>query len=277
MPLLALALPNDIHLVVQQAQQPQILEPQPLTPNNPNVTAPKGGQAGITPATKPSMVSNKAKFSTFFQGYFDAGASDLIGTFSTQVFRYGVRSGQHDLHAYVRNETLDTTSTNLPFRSIVQGFGGGIGYRYWFPGNKLFFTTQLGYIFSGFNKDKTDLRVGFAGYTNSTSEKWFSDIYGDFFYVDLAKDVFLSARGRSGIILNKNRDGVLSTYLVGQTFFSGKGLSGTENRIEGGFGFGYTFRNAVSANVELRAGYAYRGLINDRAYLNPQIILSGGF
>jgi hypothetical protein len=271
MPLPALALPNDIHLVVQQTlqpsqtQQPQVLEPQVLTPNNPNVTKPTG-QAG-----------GPKKYRTFFEGYFDAGASDLIGLFSTQVLRYGIRSGQHDVHAFVRNETLDTTGTDLPFRAIVQGTSVGAAYRYWFPENKIFATIQYGRIIGGDNRNRDDVRVGLAGFTGSQSEKWFNDIYADFFYIELAKDTFLSARHRNGLILNRSQDGVLTTYLVGQVFASGKGQNGTENRLEGGFGIGYTYRNLISANLELRAGYAYRGTINERSYLNPQFVISGGF
>ncbi|MGV3614946.1 MAG: hypothetical protein ACO1SV_06385 [Fimbriimonas sp.] len=276
MPLPALALPNDIHLVVQQTlqptttQQPQVLEPGVLTPNNPNVGK-QGGAATATGAGGPKP------YRTFFEGYFDAGVSDLIGTFSTQVLRYGVRSGQHDVHAFVRNETLDTTGTDLPFRAIVQGTSLGAAYRYWFPGNKLFATAQYGRIVAGNNKGKDDVRVGLAGFTNSSSEKFFNDLYGDFFYIDIAKDTFLSARIRSGYIIDRPRDGVLTAYAVGQGFASGKGLSGTENRVEAGVGLGYVYKGMFSANLELRAGYAFRGTINERTYINPQFIISGGF
>lgn len=282
MPFPVLPLPSDLHLVAQQAltpantQTPQILTPQVITPNNPNVVTPgQGNQSGAV--LTPKGASAAPTWKPFFQGYFDAGASDLIGYFSTQVLRYGMRSGQHDFHGYVRNETLDTTGTDLPFRNIVQGTSLGVGYRYWFPGNQLFATISVGEIVSGTNKNKDDIRIGLAGYTNSTSEKYFNDIYGDFFYIDIAKDTFLTARYRNGLVLNKRKDGVLTGYTVGQFFYSGKGLSGTENRIEAGFGVGYTFRNVVSANLELRAGYSYRGLTNDRSYLNPQFVLSGGF
>lgn len=285
MPLPALALPNDIHLVVQQTltpvrtQEPQVLTPQVLTPNSPNL-----------PTTKQAATPNAAagqgggrSYQPFFEGYFDAGASDLIGLFSTQVLRYGIRSGQHDVHAFFRNETLDTTGTDLPFRAIVQGTSVGAAYRYWFPDNKIYATFQYGRIFSGTNEDKDDIRVGLAGYTGNRSEKWFSDVYGDFFYIDLAKDTFMSARVRNGLVLNSRRDSTLTGYVVGQAFASGKGQNGTENRVEAGFGVGYTFlnvlspRGAISANLELRAGYAFRGTINDRTYLNPQFIISGGF
>jgi hypothetical protein len=194
------------------------------------------------------------------------------------VLRYGVRSGQHDVHAFFRNETLDTTGSDLPFRSVVQGTSIGAAYRYWFPGNLMFATIQYGRIIGGTDReDKDDLRVGLAGYTNSFSERYFSDLYGDFFYVDLAEDTFLSARVRNGLVLNRSQDGVLTGYTLGQVFASGKGQNGSENRLEIGFGVGYTYRNLVSANLELRAGYAFRGTINDRSYLNPQFVISGGF
>ena len=79
------------------------------------------------------------------------------------------------------------------------------------------------------------------------------------------------------MILLKNNTGTLTNYGVAQLFASGSGDIGTENRIEGGFGLGYLFDKAISLNVEMRAGYAYRGIITNRAYLNPMIVLSGSF
>jgi hypothetical protein len=203
----------------------------------------------------------------------------LVGTFTTQIVRYGVRYEQHELHLYARNETLDTRGTNLPFQSIVTGFSMGAAYRYWFPGNHFFATVSGGKYLSGPNKDRTDFRVGSAGYWGGRSEasKSFNDIYADAFYIDIAKDFFVSGRMRSGLVLLDNgKQGFGTGYGVLQVFASGKGTNGTENRIETGFGIGYVYRQKVSLTVELRAGYAFRGVINNRTYLNPMIVLSGG-
>ncbi|AIE85135.1 hypothetical protein OP10G_1767 [Fimbriimonas ginsengisoli Gsoil 348] len=213
--------------------------------------------------------------------YFDAGAQDLIGTFTTQILRYGVRYEQHELLVYARNETLDTRGTNLPFQSIISGFSMGAAYRYWFPGNRMFATVSEGQYLSGPNKGRSDFRVGAAGYwdwrTSGKPQDTFTDIYADAFYIDIAKDLFVTGRLRSGLVLTRNSSGYGVGYGVTQFFASGKGLNGSENRIEGGFGVGYVYENKVSLNLEMRAGYAFRGLINNRAYLNPMIVLSGGF
>lgn len=207
--------------------------------------------------------------------YFDAGAQDLIGTFTTQIIRYGVRYEQHEIHVYGRNETLDTRGTNLPYQSIVAGTSAGLAYRYWLPDNHVFATVSYGHFFSGNNKGKDDFRVGLAGYYDWKSEKSFTDIYGDFFYIDLQKDTYATARIRSGLILHNLSSGPITGYGVLQAFADGKGDSGTTNRVEGGFGIGYLYQKKVSLNIELRAGYAYRGIINNRTYLNPMIVVSG--
>jgi len=217
--------------------------------------------------------SNKLKW--VHETYYDAGAEDLIGTFTTQIIRYGVRYQQHEIHVYGRNETLDTRGTNLPYQSIVAGTSIGAAYRYWFPGNRLFATVSNGQFLSGNNKGKTDFRLGLAGYYDWRSDKMFTDIYGDLFYIDIQQDTFATARIRSGMILHHVAGGPVTGYGVFQVFNSGKGDSGTTNRVEAGFGVGYTYASKLSLNVELRAGYAYRGIINNRTFLNPMIVLSG--
>lgn len=225
---------------------------------------------------------NKIKW--IHENYFDAGAQDLIGTFTTLVLRYGVGYGQHDLYVYGRNETLDTRGTNLPFQSIVAGTSVGAAYRYRLPGNKAFFTVSDGQYIAGANKGKSDFRAGFATFLpwqnapTLQQATLFSDLYADAFYIDIEKDVFLTARYRNGLVLRNTKFGVLTGYGVLQALADGKGDIGTTNRVEGGFGVGLLYPHypsSVSLNIEMRAGYAYRGQINRRQYLNPSIVLSG--
>lgn len=197
------------------------------------------------------------------------------------MVRYGVRYGDDDLHIYVRNETLDTRGTGLPYPQAVTGLSAGLETRHWFPGNKMYVSASLGDGISGLNQGQTDFRLGSAGYTSWRSDKWFADFYGELFYIALAADTFFDWRLRSGQILQTYSDkSYLWDYLVGQFWVSGQTESGTENRAEFGPGIGYMFRNAVSLNVEMRAGYAFRSGIDDsghRLYWNPTIILAGGW
>ena len=211
------------------------------------------------------------------EGYFDAGYEKLIGVFSTQILRYGIRYGQDDLHVYVRNETLDTRGTGLPYPQAVQGSSVGLEYRHWFPGNQMFACISIGDGVGGLNQGKTDVRYGLVGYTNWVHNSWFSDFYGELFYIALAGDTFLDARLRSGRIWHKDKQGYVWGYVVGQFWASGQDETGTENRMEAGLGIGYVFKNAISLNFELRGGYSYRGETNEKTYFNPTIILSGGF
>lgn len=241
-----------------------------LIPNDANEA-----QSAAKTNIKGASAGGSKKLTYVHETYFDAGAEDLIGTFTTQIIRYGIRYQQHEIHVYGRNETLDTRGTNLPYQSIVAGTSVGAAYRYWFPGNRLFATVSDGQFLSGNNKGKSDFRFGLAGYYDWRSDKMFTDIYGDLFYIDIQKDTFATARLRSGMILSHIGGGPLTGYGVFQVFNSGKGDSGTTNRVEGGFGVGYTYANKISLNVEMRAGYAYRGIINNRTFLNPMIVLSG--
>ena len=244
-----------------------------LIPNDSQNSA--GAGSGLTKGTTTSNSKNKLKF---VEGlYFDAGAEDLIGTFTTLVARAGVRYNDDELDVYFRNETLDTRGTNLPFQSVIAGASAGVAYRHYFLKDHVFFTASDGSYFSGPNSGKGDFRLGLVGQFDWRNEKVFTDIYTDLFYIDLVKDTILTGRIRSGVIVLKNKTGQVIGYGVAQMFASGSGSEGTENRVEAGFGVGYIFQGHISLNVELRAGYAYRGLIDNRAYLNPMIVLSGGF
>jgi len=215
------------------------------------------------------------------EGYFDMGYERLIGTFSTQMLRYGVRYGDDDIHAYFRNETLDTRGTGLPYPQAVTGTSVGLEARHWFPGNKMYASVSMGDGIAGVNQGKTDTRYGMAGYTSWRNDKWFGDLYGELFYIALAGDTFFDWRLRSGRIMKEYKDkSYLWNYLVGQFWVSGQTESGTENRMEFGPGIGYMFRQSISVNLELRAGYAFRSGIDDggdRLYWNPTLIIAGGF
>jgi len=215
------------------------------------------------------------------EGYFDAGYEKLIGTFSTQMVRYGVRYGDDDLHMYFRNETLDTRGTGLPYPQAVVGTSVGLEARHWFPGQKMYVSASLGDGIGGTNQGKTDARYGSAGYTSWRSPGWFGDFYGELFYIALATDTFLDWRLRSGRILKEYKDhSYLWDYVVGQFWVSGQTETATENRAEFGPGIGYMFRNSISLNLEFRGGYAFRSPLNannDRVYWNPTLILAGGW
>ena len=214
---------------------------------------------------------------TYLELYADAISQKLSGKSTTQVLRAGYKFGNQDFHIYARNEQYDTTGTNLPFQYAARGTYAGLGYRIWFPGNKAYFTSSWAVGISGVNQKQNDIRAGFAGYDEWSSEKWVSDVYGDAFYVDLSQDYFGSIRFRPGYILNKDATGRLWTYGIFQGFASGKGTNGTENRIETGAGLGYLIQGRVSLNAELRYGYSFRGTINDKSYFNPTISISGFF
>ena len=221
------------------------------------------------------------KFKWVNEGYFDAGYERLIGTFSTQMLRYGVRYGDDDIHLYIRNETLDTRGTGLPYPQAVVGTSVGLEARHWFPGNKMYAVVSMGDGVGGLNQGKTDTRYGLAGYTSWANDRWFGDLYGELFYIALAGDTFFDWRLRSGrkIKIYKDRS-YLWDYVVGQFWVSGQTESGTENRMEFGPGIGYMFRDAISVNLELRAGYAFRTGIDDggdRVYWNPTFIIAGGW
>ncbi|MHB9134712.1 MAG: hypothetical protein ACYDBB_26875 [Armatimonadota bacterium] len=207
--------------------------------------------------------------------YADTSWNDLTG-FSTYVnARTGVRNGHNDYFVYLRNETYDTRGTDLPFREQSAGTSVGVGYRYWFPGERIFGTVTAGVTVAGSHSGEADLRAGFAGYDAWERGKHYSDLYGEVFWVERADDVLMTVRARPGITLRRDANGRLWTYGVGQGWASAGGDAGTENRVEAGVGLGYISDHGWSASAELRAGYAYRGEITDRTYLNPTITLAG--
>jgi hypothetical protein len=260
---------RDLHISGPMAD-PNSIELEMPTPTIP-VIDPTNGQAAEKKKLKLRWVS---------EGYFDAGYERLLGTFSTQIIRYGVRYGQDDLHAYFRNETLNTNGTGLPYPQAVTGTSVGLEARHWFPGNKMYAGVSYGEGIGGYNLRKADFRYGLVGYTNWTHNRWFSDLYGELYYIAVAADTFFDVRLRSGQKIHEDKKGYLWDYVVGQFWVSGQTESGTENRTELGLGIGYVYAQSISLNVELRGGYAFRSGIDnggDRSYFNPTIILSGGW
>ncbi len=250
-----------------------------IDPSTIELEMPKTDEAVITP-TAPQTAAKKLKIRWVSEGYFDAGYERLLGTFSTQILRYGIRYGQDDLHMYFKNQTLNTNGTGLPYPQSVTGTSVGLEARHWFPGDKIYASVSMGEGISGLDSRQADFRYGAAGYTSWANGRWFSDLYGELFYIALAGDTFLDARLRSGQKFHVDKTGYWWHYVVGQFWASGQIESPTENRAELGWGVGYVFQNAISINFELRGGYAYRSGVdqgNDRAYFNPTIILSGGF
>lgn len=250
-----------------------------VDPNTIDLEMPVPSEATITPSA-PQTTAKKLKIKWVEEGYFDAGYERLLGTFSTQILRYGIRYGQDDLHLYFKNQTLNTNGTGLPYPQAVTGTSVGVEARHWFPGDKIYASVSMGEGISGLDSKQADFRYGAAGYTSWANGRWFSDLYGELFYIALAGDTFLDARIRSGRKFHVDKTGYWWDYAVGQFWVSGQVESPTENRAEVGWGVSYVYQNAISINFELRGGYAYRSGVdqgNDRAYFNPTIILSGGF
>ncbi len=230
----------------------------------------------VTPIPTEEALPKKADKS-YLELYGDALSQRLSGKSSSLQLRAGMRKGDMDFHIYFRNESYDTTGTNLPFQFAARGAYAGVGVRQWFPGNKAFAIVSYGVGISGANQNKGDLRAGVAGYDEWGNKKWNTDVYADVFYVQLAQDVYGSVRFRPGYILQRDANGKFWAYSIFQGWATGKGTNGVENRVETGAGLGYVFQGHVSLNAELRYGYSYRGTINQRSYFNPVIMLSGFF
>ncbi len=229
------------------------------------------------PKVAPAPPKQTLKF--IESGYFDLGYEKLIGLFSDAIVHGGVAYGDDDLTAFGRYSSLDTRGTGLPYPQAVTGTTVGFEARHWFPKHQMFATFQMGDTLSGPNKGKTDTRYGLVGYTNWVYEKWFSDVYGELFYIPIAGDTFLDIRFRSGQTLMKDKDGnYFWLYVVGQGWAAGQGVSGTENRVEAGPGIAYVYKKlALSVNLEMRGGYSFRGPIPNPVYFNPTLIISSGF
>ncbi len=229
------------------------------------------------PAQSTEIMKPKETGKLFYEVYADAVSQKLTGFSMLQQIRAGYRYGQFDVHALLRNEQFDTKGTNLPFQFAARGTTLGVGVRWWFPGNKAWATASYGRGISGFAQGKNDLRIGGAGYDSWQSDKYFTDVYADLFYVDLAKDSYGTLRFRPGYILSKASNNMLWAYGIAHGWASGKGKNGVENRIETGVGVGYRIGGNLTLNAEYRLGMVYRGAINQRSYTNPMIFIAGFF
>ena len=235
------------------------------------------GALALIPLLTGSQAINTHKFKLFYDVYGDATWSKLTGSANYQQVRYGLRQDDLDLYVYGRNESFDTSGSNLPVQFSGRGSEVGVGARYWFMNRKLFVMATAGKSISGANKDNSVYRVGIVGYDEISNGRFFTDMYGEYVYVNLADDAFLNLRVRPGIVLNKTKDGRLWAYGLGQLWMSGKGNNGTENRIETGLGLGYVFGGMATVNFELRVGYSFRGTITDKTYFNPALVFAIGF
>ncbi len=257
---------------------PPISGPNVVTPTPAPFTATLAGQKQ-TDVPRPPVDTKKPTLRYVQSGFFDVGYEKLLGVFSDEIIHGGLRYGQDDITAYIRNGTLDTRGTGLPYPQAVTGTSVGLELRHWFPKNQMFATVSIGDGIAGYNQGKTDVRYGLVGYTNWTNGKWLSDIYGELFYIALAGDTFLDARFRGGTTTTKDKAGnYFWTYVVGQFWVAGQGVSGTENRVEVGPGVAYVWKRFnLSANLEFRGGYSFRGAIPNPIYFNPTFIISAGF
>jgi len=241
-------------------------------------TAVQTGQT-VKDAKKQTAATTQEKLRFVESGYFDVGYEKLIGLFSDQIVRGGIRYGQDDLTAFFRNTTLDTRGTGLPYPSAVEGTTVGVAFRHWFPKNQMFATVETGDTIAGPYQGKTDTHYGLVGYTEWSHNLAKTDVYGELFYIALETDTFADLRFRSGQILAKDKSGnYFWLYLVGQGWASGKVETGTENRVEAGPGIAYIFKKLnLSVNLEARGGYSFRGDIPNKVYFNPTLIISAGF
>jgi hypothetical protein len=218
-----------------------------------------------------------AQAARFDDLYVEAVWSDLTGFSTAQQYTAGLRNGNTDLYLLAKNETFDTTGTNLPFQYSARGATIGVGARQWGLNHRAYLGISAGKAIDGPDTDKIDFRAGGAGYNNWEQGKRFSDLYGELFYISRADDTFLNVRYRPGLTLHRDENGRLWTYLVGQVWAAANSDLGTENRVELGPGIGYIYRGYITVNLDLRAGHSFHGTITDKDYFNPVVSVAGNF
>ena len=217
-------------------------------------------------------------FSAF---YGDAAWSNLTGASTYDSYLSGISVKETDYYLSVKSEWSDTHGTTLPYQSELDGITVGCGAREWFYRHHFFAGVSLGEGVIGQWSGHPDLRIGGAGGNAWEHGKRYTDLYSELFYVSRANDSSLFLRYRPGLKLTQHHeDSRFWVYGISELWASGRGLYGTENRIEVGPGLGYIFYSGaagLSANLDLCGGYSYRGSIPHRSYFNPTITVAGGF
>ena len=250
-----------------------------------------------------SLCAGALAYPRFVEGYADGEWNNLTGWSSTQDVKVGIQHGDAEQgpldQGYVTllNEWYDTGGTRLQTsQSSTQGTTVALGYRHWFPGKEFYGSVTAGESVLGPNAGHIDFRAGFAGYnaweqvkgeseqTTKARYPHYTDLYGEIFYLSLAKDTFATARYRPGFILLQDKDelsgeenGRLWLYGVGQLWASGTGTNGADNRLEAGIGIGYVFHAHLDLNFDLREGDVFRGTTPERTYFNPTVVVAGNF
>ncbi len=204
----------------------------------------------------------------------DAGWQYLTGLTSTQHFHYGWRAGQSDGYLFLTNSWAEHGRPSAPSRLVVQGLEHGATYRYWLAGAPLSAFASLGEIVSGDEAGKLDPRVGLDLDYYGEDGRRETRADGTLQWLPRLDDAVATLRVRRGPLPVPGR---LQPYAVGQAWLSASGDTPADNRVEAGVGVAYRYHDLATAGVELRAGYAYRGTLTSRGYVNPTVSVAVGW
>jgi len=200
-------------------------------------------------------------------------ATRLTGLAAGQHLRYGWQNGTTESFVFINHDWYDTTVP--PLRYQINGLVDGIGYRQTMLRGYLVFTASLGEIVAGTDEKKLDPRAAVSVARQWSRGRGLNDYSAELLWAPRVHDLFFTAGMRPGVVLHRDASGRLWWYGIGQVWASGVDRLGAENRVESGVGISYRYHDYLTATLEVTAGYAYRGTIDDRAYLNPSFAISG--
>lgn len=213
---------------------------------------------------------------SYTEFYGDVVSNALTGNSALQDVKVGRRDQALDYYVFARNEYYDTHGAAVPYAYSERGAKIGLGVRHWFAAHRVFGGVSAAPVVSGPHEGRTDFRAGFAGYDERVTDDRLTETYGEAFWVSLGDDCIATLRVRSGAAPSQSGSRCWF-YAVGQLWKSATGDNAAENRAELGYGAAWRIRDWGRVNLELRGGYAFSGEIDQRAYLNPTLIISGGF
>jgi hypothetical protein len=204
----------------------------------------------------------------------DAGWAGLTGWSSTQHFHYGWRAGAHEGYLFLTHTAMERGRASAPSRLLVRGLVHGATYRYWVPGLPVSAFASVSEIVSGDDEGRLDPRAGLdldavwqRGRTETRAD-------GTAQWLPRLGDAVAVLRLRHGPLPQSGRP---RPYAVGLVAISTSGDTPADNRMEAGVGVQYRHRTLATASAELRLGYAYRGAIGHRAYVNPVMSVAVGW
>jgi hypothetical protein len=214
--------------------------------------------------------------------YVDAVWSKLTGSSTSQAYTTGLRQDDVDYYLTVTNNWSDTKGSDSLYQYTAQGTSLQAGARRWFSEKSWYGFVSAGPDVRGANSGELDYRAGVVGFKQWQEGTRLADLYGDMTFVHLSDDnAFLTLRPRLGHVLTQTTRSRTWVFGVAQLSASTDANSGVANRLEAGVGVGYWSivgqRSGLSASVELRQGYSYRGAIADKFYFNPTVVIAGGF